>query len=107
MEKLIENIDWEIDNEALKFKVRSCLETVIERLKVYADYKASFDEGIENGDLEMAQVVHDTLMVQGTGINGYLHCLEAFIPYEFQFYTAGGTIFLQAGLRTIWSYNYK
>lgn len=107
MEKLIESIDWEIDNEALKFKVRSCFETVIEKLKGYADYKAFFDKEIENGDLDAAQVLHDSLVFQGTAINGYLHCLEAFVPYEFQFYTADGTIFLQAGLRTIWSYKFK
>lgn len=107
MEKIIENIDWEIDNEALKFKVRSCFETVIEELKVYADYKACFDKEINNGNLDSAPVVDDTLIIQGTGINGYLHCLEAFVPYEFQFYTADGTIFLQAGLRIIWSYDFK
>ena len=107
METLIKNIDWDIDNEALKFKVNECLERVTNELKSYAEHKAKFEKAVEKDDMDMAQVLNDVLIVQGNFISGYLRCLEEFIPHEFQFYTATGTIFLQVGLRNIWHYNYE
>lgn len=107
MDNLIKTINWGIDNEALRFKVGKCLEKATCELKVYAEHKAKFAKAVKDGDMEMAQVVNDILVAQGNTICGYLSCLEEFIPCEFQFYIADGTIFLQAGLRTIWSYNFK
>lgn len=107
MENLIKTINWSIDNETLRFKVGKCLEKVTGELKSYAEHKAKFAKAVKDGDMEMAQVLNDVLVTQGSTIGGYISCLEEFIPYEFQFYTLDGTIYLQCGLRRIWSYDFE
>lgn len=108
MEYLIENIDWEIDNEALRFKVESILDSITDDLINYHLYANKYADAVVYGKCtEYVNKYKYEMNKYSNIIRGKLFTLEQFIPYEFQFYTISDTVFLQCDLRVIWSYSEK